>query len=838
MKEMMRHLVQSGGYSDDEEDLPSSTNDFKRRMNQNSLPDTFTNGESQGPDMEMKGTSIVGSRAPSSTRMIPNQPLPVIGEHVKPGEEGKDGYARIGNEAKKEHFKTIDWFIDRDLARKKKRAFRLRNRSRLCGVASNWFWNVQGWIVLFLVGAASAFTGSVIHQIASWMSGLKFGFCRGHGFWVSRTLCCIESERTTCDAWANWSEILMDRDSGSYWLDYLIYVISGLLFATTSSYICSSYCPLSLGSGIAGTKVVLGGFIIRNFLSGATLIIKSVGLVLAVASGLSLGLQGPLVHIACCWGAIFVRLFPKYKENEAMKREIYSASCAAGVTAAFGAPLGGVLFSLEAMSSFFPPKTMWRSFWCAISTAVFLKYFNPYGSATEYAAGKLVQFQVFYKGESWLWFELVFFALLGIIGGLAGALFVKINSKLHRIRRGTLWFRKNRLLEIIIIATITTVVAFSNIFAAEGQSFLLEHLFSHCTELRTSLDDQLTDSICTEDTQKRWKLMLLLLAAGIGRYILTIVTFGSQVPSGLFMPTLVVGACVGRLLGWLVTTWHESVGDVYPFTGCTGRTDCIFPSLYAVVGAAAFLGGTTRLTISLAVIMLELTGGLDYMVPLMVAVVPSKWVGDAFGKEGVFDMLITLQGYPHINPGIELGSTATASALMSTSVIYLQKFGETLESLEEICSNFSFHGFPIVESRHNLQVVGLIARRDIERALKDSEDVGLRTRVAFATDNVPGRLVDFFDLSRSVDRDPVIVRPTMPADRVLDIFKALGIRTIFVCRSDGILLGVIKKKDMVKHIHTERALRNSIARDTAPTSLRREVNSFASEYRRSSRLQL
>jgi chloride channel 3/4/5 len=69
--------------------------------------------------------------------------------------------------------------------------------------------------------------------------------------------------------------------------------------------------------------------------------------VLAVASGLDLGKEGPLVHIACCCGNVLARKFPKYARDEVKKREILSASAAAGVSVAFGSPLGGVLFSME-----------------------------------------------------------------------------------------------------------------------------------------------------------------------------------------------------------------------------------------------------------------------------------------------------------------------------------------------------------------------------------------------------------------------------------------------------------------------------------------------------------
>lgn len=89
------------------------------------------------------------------------------------------------------------------------------------------------------------------------------------------------------------------------------------------------------------------------------------------------GKEGPFVHIASCIGNIVSRFFNKYETNEGQKlahrrillpdivikgkrREILSAASAAGVAVAFGAPIGGVLFSLEEVSYFFPAKVMWR----------------------------------------------------------------------------------------------------------------------------------------------------------------------------------------------------------------------------------------------------------------------------------------------------------------------------------------------------------------------------------------------------------------------------------------------------------------------------------------------
>ena len=60
-----------------------------------------------------------------------------------------------------------------------------------------------------------------------------------------------------------------------------------------------------------------------------------------------LGKEGPLVHVACCCANVFIKPFASIHGNEARKREVLSAAAASGISVAFGAPIGGVLFSLE-----------------------------------------------------------------------------------------------------------------------------------------------------------------------------------------------------------------------------------------------------------------------------------------------------------------------------------------------------------------------------------------------------------------------------------------------------------------------------------------------------------
>lgn len=122
--------------------------------------------------------------------------------------------------------------------------------------------------------------------------------------------------------------------------------------STTQAVAESDYSPTTTyysaaGSGVAEVKVMLSGFVLHGYLGLKTLIVKTLALVLSVASGLSIGKEGPYVHIAACVGNIACRMFHKYSHNDGKRREVLSASAASGVAVAFGAPLGGVLFSLE-----------------------------------------------------------------------------------------------------------------------------------------------------------------------------------------------------------------------------------------------------------------------------------------------------------------------------------------------------------------------------------------------------------------------------------------------------------------------------------------------------------
>lgn len=114
-------------------------------------------------------------------------------------------------------------------------------------------------------------------------------------------------------------------------------------------------------------------------------------------------------------------------------------------------------------------------------------------------------------------------------------------------------------------------------------------------------------------------------------YFLACWTYGLAISSGLFIPSLLIGSAWGRLVA-------IGISHLFPHVS-------IDPGKYALIGAAASLGGIVRMTLSLTVIITEATGDISLGLPVMFSIMAAKLVGDLF-NEGIFDMHIQLSGIP------------------------------------------------------------------------------------------------------------------------------------------------------------------------------------------------
>ncbi|KAI9019798.1 chloride channel [Hyaloraphidium curvatum] len=689
-----------------------------------------------------------------------------------------------------ENFTTIDWI--HDFAKERVRIRKLRSRDGL-GAALVRLWDgAQAWIVVCLVGVTAGFVAAWIDIVSEWLSDLKEGFCT-EGFYLNRHFCCWHSTpEEVCRDWRPWGEAFGAVSSTAvWWADYFMYVLFACLFAVVAALLVKVYAPYAAGSGIAEVKTILSGFVIRKFLGGWTLLIKCIGLALSTASGLSLGKEGPLVHVGCCIGNIIARMFPKYNRNEAKKREILSAAAAAGVSVAFGSPIGGVLFSLEEVSYYFPMKTLWRSFLCAMVAAISLQLMNPFRS------GKLVLFQVTYKRD-WHTFELPFFVLLGAIGGLFGAFFIRMNLKVVAFRKTT-WLKNYQVQEVFVVSLVTAAIGFSILFLKVNMGALLGNLFRECEEIEEEFM-----WLCQRD--RFVPVVVLLLVSFVVRIFLTVFTFGIRVPAGIFVPSMAIGACAGRALGIMIQMWQEANPGFWLFSACKPDTQCVTPGTYAMVGAAAALAGITRMTVALTVIMFELTGALTYVLPIMITVMVSKWTGDAFGKQSIYDGLINLNGYPYLDNKNEYFHSTLISQVMTTTrdLEIITATGHTVDTLDELLQSTDFKGFPVVNSATEMMLIGYAGRAELRYALDQARkrsDVTGETPCYFTEEPPPSHdsAEPYCDLRPWTDLTPFTCGPRFPMELVMELFRKMGLKYIVVTKT-GVLQGLLTKKDLLRHL--------------------------------------
>src|ERR1700761_7621138 len=142
---------------------------------------------------------------------------------------------------------------------------------------------------------------------------------------------------------------------------------------------------------------------------------------------------------------------------------------------------------------------MWQSFVCAMVAAVTLQAFNPFRT------GKLVLFQVTYH-SGWHGFEMVPFALLGILGGLYGGLFIKLNMKVAEWRRNKP-FLKGPIIEVVAVAFIAALINYPIKFMRAQASELVYTLFAECVDL---MEDQL--GLCKSGRANTGVVALLIVA--------------------------------------------------------------------------------------------------------------------------------------------------------------------------------------------------------------------------------------------------------------------------------------------------------------------------------------
>jgi chloride channel 3/4/5 len=223
--------------------------------------------------------------------------------------------------------------------------------------------------------------------------------------------------------------------------------------------------------------------------------------------------------------------------------------------------------------------------------------------------------------------------------------------------------------------------------------------------------------------------------------------------------------------------------------------------VYAIIGAAATLAGVTRMTVSIVVIMFELTGALTYVPPIMIAVMISKWVGDAFSRRGIYESWIHFNEYPFLDNSEEMVIPDIPASQIMTRIedlVVLTATGHTIASLERVLDAHPYRGFPVVSDPRDAILLGYISRAELAYNLRTA---------ARAPRSLPPETEAFFshqpladprarlDLRPWMDQTPIPLPSRSSLHLAVSYFQKLGLRYVLFC-DRGVLQGLLTKKDV------------------------------------------
>ncbi|KAG8434767.1 hypothetical protein GDO86_012931 [Hymenochirus boettgeri] len=491
---------------------------------------------------------------------------------------------------------------------------------------------------------------------------------------------------------------------------------------------------VSAGSGIPEIKCYLNGVKVPGVASFEHWFAKPwVSCLVSLEEGLFVGKEGPMIHSGAVVGAGLPQFqsisfqkvnfhFP-YFRSDRDKRDFVSAGAAAGVAAAFGAPIGGTLFSLEEGSSFWNQGLTWKVLFCSMSATFTLNFFRSgilFSSWGTFQVPGLLNFGEFKCSDSdkkchlWTVVDLGFFIIMGMCGGLLGATFNCLNKILAKYRMKKVHPKPKlvRVFESLLVSLVTTVIVFvASMVLGECRQLTPSHWNNTSATLQAS-SEEVNSSIktffCPNNTYNDMATLffnpqesaILQLFHQDGTFspvtlsffccmyfLLSCWTYGISVPSGLFVPSILCGAAYGRLVANLLKS-YLGLSHIYSGT-------------FALVGAAAFLGGVVRMTISLTVILIESTNEISYGLPIMITLMVAKWTGDFFNK-GIYDIYVELRGVPLLEWETEEEmDKLRASDIMEPNLTYVYPHTR-IQSLVSILRTTAHHAFPVVtENRGN-----------------------------------------------------------------------------------------------------------------------------------------
>ncbi|MEQ9549964.1 MAG: chloride channel protein [Coleofasciculus sp. G3-WIS-01] len=508
---------------------------------------------------------------------------------------------------------------------------------------------------------------------------------------------------------------------------FLVLPAFGLVLGALSGFLVEFLAPDASGSGIPQIKAALGGYPIALDLRVA--LVKLVSSIFAIAGGLTLGRQGPTVHIGAALAAQFSRWFPTSPSH---RRQIIAAGSAAGLAAGFNTPIAGILFVVEELLHDFSGLTLGTAILASFIGAVISRILG--GRSLE------LNLELSQTSNSFSALEIPFYLLLGLLAGLLATLF----------NRGILF---SLTLQRRFHVSLAVKMGLAGLICGCVVS-LLPPDFRNNRGLRELL---ITGA-------ESWQFTSLALVI---YFFLTLISYGSGAPGGLFHPSLVLGSALGYLVGFAKLSFF-GFGS---------------PTTYALVGMGAFFSAVSKVPITAIVIIFEITTDFNLVLPLMITCVVSYLIADQLSKGSLYQRLLEWRGYISPTQKVDKGSLTglTAADLMQRRVETLSLQMSLDDALQTVsCS--THQGFPVVDEG---TLVGIISQSDITNATKMQ---GNPPRCAF-----PGTT----PLTDIMTPHPITVKPTASLVDVLYLLNRYHLSRLPVTEGRK-LLGIITRSDIIR----------------------------------------
>ncbi len=453
----------------------------------------------------------------------------------------------------------------------------------------------------------------------------------------------------------NWRmELLawLHADGRAAW-GWMILPAVGLVVGSIVGAMVRKFEPDSSGSGIPHIKGSL--LELREIRWKRLLPVKFIGGVLGVGMGLSLGREGPTVQLGAACGRAMGDLL---KLKPRVTGQLVSCGAGAGLAAAFNAPLAGFIFVIEELRREMSPITYAGALLAAVCADIVARFLT----------GSLPSFHIVDRALQESMTPLVAIpavAVLGIVGGAAGVLFNKGLMRSSRVARSTM-SRFPRLPSWSLTGLVGLIVGLAGWWIPEALGG------GHSVA-----NDLLNNSFVSHAI---WWIAVLLAA----KLLLTWVSYASGAPGGIFAPMLLMGALAGFLYG-------KAFQALFPGVD-------LDPRVMAMLGMAAWFTGSVRAPLTGIVLILEMTGNYNQLLPIAIACLASYMTAERLKDEPIYEALLDEDlrrrglGQTHAEPvpvvmGVQHGSLLDGTLLRDAKfpvgchVVHIERRGKEIVAI-------------------------------------------------------------------------------------------------------------------------------------------------------------